>query len=451
MLHWLSWKFDLHEPRQCPKEAPLTSEDFSIGIRAHHRSGTSKLCETLLVEHIQQAEAEYRKQHCNPAEWKLEDFDVLDDRVRFELLHRNGMMERWQDGLISTATIASSMESLPLERADYFQASCIRSHEFPPLVSKYGLAVIEHSLLEDDPLKAMLAEKKKLLREGLMALSEQEKLHPKVVKASDATTYLLARELYGRFEWAVKELSPVHLNMEKIQQESYRLYLEKGKDAALQHLKDWKVRPQLAKRFISQLERRIEEFRGTNCNVATSHLEDTFAATMDKLEIEYRRQVLYKEFTKTDRRLRVDFLLDVIEVSPERDIEDEARSKKRTLCIEITSVMDDHIHDSLYFERMAEKRKLAGEAGHLYIELTELDDWKGFLESIAPRAQKPEYLKHLLEEDRLKNERAKEVFMTRSSDSTHHATNSYESTSQRYWGLLDNPYVLSALRRRAQR
>jgi hypothetical protein len=453
MLHWLSWKFDLHEPLQCPREIPKSSKELENGVKPHHIEGTTKLCETLLVEHIQKAEATCRKQHFNPEEWSLSDFEVLEDRVRFELLHTKGVIERWRDGLVSSETLGSSMETLPLEREDYFQASCIQPHEFPPLVKKYGLAVLEHSLPKDDPLKAMITEKKNILREGLMALSEQEKLHPKVVKASYATTYSLARELYGRFEWAVKELSPVRLDMDEIQRQTYRLYIEEGKDVARDHLLAWKIQPQIAGRILSRMEKRINDFQGSNSNISSSQLEERFAEVMDSLDIGYRRQVPYTEFTKTDRRFRSDFLLEVVETAPEGSHRESTESRNRLLCIEITSIMDEHIHDGSYFERLGHKKKLVKDAGHLYMEFTELDDWRSFLEAIAPTTQKPDCVQHLIDDDRRENERLEQILQTLSlrDKSSQGTPNAHRQSSLRRLHFLDNPYAISAIRRRESR
>lgn len=453
MLHWLSWKFDLHEPLQCPREIPKSSKELENGVKPHHLEGTTKLCETLLVEHIQKAEATCRKQHFDPEEWSLSDFEVLEDRIRFELLHTKGVIERWRDGLVSRETLGSSMETLHLEREDYFQASCIQPHEFPPLVKKYGLAVLERSLSNDDPLKAIITEKKKILREGLMALSEQEKLHPKAVKASDPTTYSLARELYGRFEWAVKELSPVRLDMDEIQRQTYRLYIEEGKDVARDHLLAWKIQPHIAGRILSRMEKRINDFQGSSSNISTSQLEERFAEVMDSLDIGYRRQVPYTEFTKTDRRLRSDFLLEVVAATPEEAGQESTKSQNCLLCIEITSIMDKHIHDGPYFERLAQKRKLVKDAGHLYMEFTELDDWKSFLEAIAPTTQKPDCVQHLIDEDRRENERLEQILQTLSlrEQSTQGPHNTDRKSSLRRLHFLDNPYAISAIRRRESR
>ncbi|NBW39578.1 hypothetical protein EBR25_01100 [bacterium] len=450
MLHWLSWKFDLHEPFRCPKDLPLSSEEMAIGVKKQHSDGLKTLCETMLVEHIQRSEAEIRKRQFNPDEWSVSDFENIEDRIRFELLQSKGVIERWRQGLVATITLANAMESLELGREDYFNATCILPHEFPPLVQRFGLAVIEKSLPDEDPIGSILGEKRSELLVGLALLTEKEKLHPKIMKDSSPHTYSLARELYRRVDWAVKALDPVKIDMTSLRRECYRTYVEAGTDAALQYLSDWRIRPRIAEKMVARLEMGFKDFRGINSNVSSSAFENIFAETMDRLEISYRRQVSYSEFTETKRRFRSDFLLEILETRSSEESILKPTESHRLLCIEITSAMDEFIHDAKYFERLREKKRIVEEAGHLYVEFSEFDDWKGFLEKIAPNIQEPDFLDHVFKKEAEDNERLAQLF-ERHPNRSDQPTPTKQRDSNRYlWGFIDNPFVITALRRRAR-
>lgn len=87
------------------------------------------------------------------------------------------------------------------------------------------------------------------------------------------------------------------------------------------------------------------------------------------------------------------------------------------------------------------------------MEFTELDDWKSFLETIAPTAQKPDCVQHLIDEDRRENERLEQILQTLSprDQSSQGTCNTHRQSSLRRLHFLDNPYAVSAIRRRESR
>jgi len=130
--------------------------------------------------------------------------------------------------------------------------------------------------------------------------------------------------------------------------EAYRVFVHNPK-AAIDFLRKFRMPRNQTARFIRDFRERYGDFTGQSSNIPTSELEQKVEQQLIDSGIFFKRQVPYKEITRTNRNYVMDFLVGntVIEVCDDNG--------------------DEFIHDHNYWQGLQEKNMLAEQAGYSFL------------------------------------------------------------------------------------
>jgi len=252
-------------------------------------------------------------------------------------------------------------------------------------VARFGTVALRSSLAEDDPLRREIDRELFELAPALNALPPLTRLNPREAAREAPAVWERASRLFGRFAWAIEDLAPVRVDTWEVKRAAVEAFISKGEAEACKVLSRWRVHAQLRGRIVEEIRENWLDFCGSGSNLSTSHFE---RAVLDEIKARgffVRTQVPYREFCATERRFRADMVLSVDAAAP---LILESR-EGQLLILEVTSLNDDFIHGPEYRARLGLKRALAEEAGHLFVELTEIDRWRAFIAGLGASREVP--------------------------------------------------------------
>ncbi len=282
--------------------------------------------------------------------------DTLENRIKKKKLNQEPNKYLIERGIILEEDINRFMHEYEVTRKDYFKAD-IKGEEVQEIAEKYGKAAVLNSLSEDEKNETLC--KIEFLKNQLNNLKLEERLHPCEIKQKFPDIYSLAKELFGRYEWALIELcghSLRQFDIDEISNRAYKIFIDFGEQEARNYLKKFKIKNKVVETLMIQYAQIISNYRGTASGIFSSELEKAIENELVKRGIFFRRHVKYKEFGKTDKNYRMDFLIG-------------------NTIIEVIDEEDDFIHNNFYFERLREKELIAKEAGKSFI-LLKKDDFE---------------------------------------------------------------------------
>lgn len=435
VLSGRAFQLGLYDPGDFPQSFPESASEFRSNVKEKLRNDPELLdfYSRIILSDIQEAEIEARCARESPRDWCLEQFENVDDRVRFEILKSSGILQRYLDGNVARDVVVTFMVSAPLFREDYMNCTVLRPKDFPALVEKYGIAVITNSLLDDNALKTSIEGKLAELTAIFSDTPETMLRHAGPFRRANPAGYALAKELFARFEWARSEIIPKvnYLDTSKVLNLAFRAFIDEGKEAATDVLREYRLRPAQVSRILESFKEKTDQFLGFNNCTSTSEFERGIEGWIKDQKLAYRRQVLYSEILNTNRSFRMDFLLEAADGSQ--------------IVVEVTSGLDDEfVHTQAYRERMRVKQELTEKAGAVFVEISEFDRWRDELLSFNPKRGvahgvydqiKPVNLSCNFEWNDLASSLPQRITLNNSH--------------KRIWAFVENPYVAAAVARRA--
>lgn len=309
------------------------------------------LAATHLIEYFHRALQREKQLQEDPLEWKLEDFDT-EYRVKLEYIHKTGILDKLQAGLIDKQSIIAYMYDHKHvhqpSRWDFMNSKVILPEDFSRLQKRFGRAVVMRSMPVDHPERTVLLDAQSKIQTAFSHVDQATRVYPAVFKEKYPEAYMLARVLYGSFECALRDIAghSYRTYSAETKRDAYPLFV-RGEDV-LKFLEESKVPPKVQDSWIADFKQRMNHFIGHTSNVNTSQLEEIVQKRFEDTGIFYRRQVPYREFTDTYAKYIADFVVD-------------------DTVIEVIDDADAFIHTPDYFMRLAEKEKLVIAAGMKFI------------------------------------------------------------------------------------
>ncbi len=429
-----SYQLGLYDPTGFPTSFPTSSSEFRSQVKEALRDQSEKLdfYSRIIVDDIRSAELEARIKREDPSTWSLDSFQSLDDRVKFEILERSGIFDKFRAKELEPRALVEFMVHGEVTREDYFAASVLREKDFPGLVEKYGLATIENSLSHDDPLLLSLRQKIEQLAATFSDTPETYLRHPTRFKRQNPEAYDLALELYRGFEWGTEALMPQvkYIKTSAVLKSAFHAFIEQGEEGATAVLKEYRIPASNRGRIVESFKEKADLYLGLNVNVTTSQFERDVESWLRSQNIAYRRQVLYSEILPTESTYRMDFLL--------------STSSGNHLVLEVSSGLeDDFVHTESYRERMRNKQKLAEAKGFQFLEISVFDRWQDQILDSDPKKGLPQGLYDQYTDIVTEYVAGREPHNPKKSGSAITVGN-----RRNIWAFVDNPYVAAAIARR---
>ncbi len=384
-LGYLQFHFSVFPVGAFPQRFPESYAEFFKALTPKAREEEyvmKRFYSRILVEALSEELHHYRQRTCEPATWTREMMPTLRDRIVFETLRRDGLFERSH---YMRADIARVFEEYEPRRADFIEYSHYAPDEFPGIVKRFGWVAVLNSLPVEDPLRIEAEEEIGALGDILATYPAKLRLNPRAVLAHDKEVFAAAKDLFGRLSWAVSDLAPVEVDPIVVRREAFRAFISAGREGALEVLKEWRTHAAVRGKILDDFARNWSSYSGSGSNITTSAFEREVVKLIKARGFFVRTQVPYRELCNTERKFVADMVLAIDSPAP---VVLES-TEGRLLIIEVSSLGDDFVHGEEYQKRMHEKKALATGAGILFVELTELDPWRDFIDSLRGRCEIP--------------------------------------------------------------
>lgn len=384
-LGYLQFHFSVFPVGAFPQRFPESYEEFFKALTPKAREEEyvmKRFYSRILVDALSEELLYQRQRTCEPASWTREMMPTLRDKVVFETLRRDGVFERSH---YMKADVARVFEEYEPRRSDFIGYSHYTPDEYPGIVKRFGWVAVLNSMPPDDPLRVEAEEEIGVLGDILASYPAKLRLNPRAVLAHDKEVFAAAKDLFGRLSWAVHDLAPVEIDPIVVRREAFRAYIGAGREGALEVLKEWRTHAAVRGKILDDFARNWSTYSGSGSNITTSAFEREVVKLIQARGFFVRTQVPYRELCDTERKFVADMVLAVD--SPAPVVLESTEGK--LLIIEVSSLGDDFVHGEEYRKRMAEKKALAHGAGILFVELTELDPWRDFIDSLRGRREVP--------------------------------------------------------------
>lgn len=384
-LGYLQFHFSVFPLGRFPQRFPESYQEFFQALTPKAREEEfqrGRFHSQIVVDALSEELHRYRQRTSEPATWTREMMPTLRDKVVLEALRRDGLLK---SSPYLRGEVARVFEEWEPSREDYLSYAHYTPDEFPGIVKRFGWVAVLGSMRPDDPVRIKTETEIGALGDILASYPPKLRLNPRAVLAHNKEVSAAAKALFGRLSWAVNDLAPIDIDPLEVRREAFRAFITEGAEGALGVLKEWRIPGMVRGKILEDFARNWSSYCGSGSGITTSAFEREVVKEIQARGFFVRTQVPYRELCKTDRKFIADVVLTVESSAP---VVLESTEGK-LLIIEVSSLGDEFVHGDDYRRRMGEKKALAEAAGILFVELTELDSWRDFIDSLRVRREAP--------------------------------------------------------------